>query len=94
MTFEEGEALAREFKISFVETSALNNINVDEAFMKLSKEVKVRLASDDVGKNSVKKVAKRPGPSNTKPLERAVFSSDNSKDNNSKKKSGSWCSIL
>jgi hypothetical protein len=39
VSFEEGEALAREFKIPFFETSAINDINVDEAFMKITKDV-------------------------------------------------------
>ena len=43
VTYAEGENLAREFKISFFETSALNNTNVDAAFMSLVGDIKVRL---------------------------------------------------
>lgn len=45
VSFEEGEALAREFQIPFMETSAFNDINVEEAFMKLAKDVVKKLES-------------------------------------------------
>ncbi len=45
VTFEEGESLAREFQIPFIETSAFNDINVEEAFMRLSKDVVQKLES-------------------------------------------------
>lgn len=40
---EEGEALAREQKIPFVETSAKSDINVTECFYTIAKSVKERL---------------------------------------------------
>jgi GTPase SAR1 family protein len=39
VSFEDGEILAREFKIPYYETSAMNDINVDEAFMKITRDV-------------------------------------------------------
>jgi len=43
INFDEGETLAREFRIPFIETSALNDINVDEAFLRITKDVFTRL---------------------------------------------------
>lgn len=65
MSFDEGDALAREFKIPFYETSAMNDINVEDAFMRLAKDVLKRVESGDtdsmgkklpqvkVGKNTI-----------------------------------------
>ena len=47
VTYDEGEALAREFKMTFFETSAMTDINVDEAFMTIAKQVKNRLENFD-----------------------------------------------
>jgi len=38
-----GKALAEEFSIRFLETSAKNSINVDEAFISLARDIKKRL---------------------------------------------------
>jgi len=40
---ERGQALANEFGLKFLETSAKTNINVEQAFISLTKEVKARL---------------------------------------------------
>eukprot|EP01039_Chlorochromonas_danica_P009481 gene9481-10472_t len=45
VTFEEGENLAKEFGIPFFETSAMNNINVDDAFLRITKDVHSRMLS-------------------------------------------------
>ncbi len=39
VTLEEGEALAKEFKLKYFETSALNNYNIEETFNYLAQEV-------------------------------------------------------
>ena len=51
VSYEDGEYLAREFKIPFIETSALNNINVEEA-------VSI-LAGDVIDRMNQKKVCKK-----------------------------------
>jgi Ras family len=45
VSHEEGEALARELKIPFMETSAYENTNVDDAFMRIATDVKARIDS-------------------------------------------------
>ena len=47
VTYAEGEALAREYKIPFFETSAMTDINVDQAFMQIAREVKDRIENED-----------------------------------------------
>lgn len=44
---EEAEKLAEEFKIPFMETSAMDNINVKDAFLKITKDVVKTLAPAD-----------------------------------------------
>jgi len=41
--YERGKALAEEYGIKFLETSAKNSINVEEAFVTLAKDIKKRL---------------------------------------------------
>lgn len=45
---ERGAELAREYGLKFMETSAKNSVNVDEAFMTLARDIKKRLI--DTGK--------------------------------------------
>lgn len=45
---ERGAELAREYGLKFMETSAKNNVNVDEGFLSLAKDIKKRLI--DTGK--------------------------------------------
>ena len=40
---KEGEALAKEYGINFYEASAKQDINVEQAFLKIAQEVKERL---------------------------------------------------
>ncbi len=46
MTYEEGEALAKEYNIHFFETSAKQDINVEKAFITIATDVKNRLIAD------------------------------------------------
>jgi len=43
VTKEKGEQLAVEFGIKFMETSAKASINVDEAFISLARDIKVKM---------------------------------------------------
>ena len=43
ITREQGQELAQEFGLKFMETSAMNNENVDDAFLTLARDVKARL---------------------------------------------------
>jgi len=40
---EQGQALAEELQVSFMETSAKSNIGVEEAFFSLARDIKKRL---------------------------------------------------
>lgn len=87
VTIDEGESLAREYKMSFFETSAFNDINVDEAFMRISKDVQQRLESAPVSTGPGATKATTSGP---KSLSSADFAADAGK----KKAGGSWCSLI
>jgi len=47
-----GQALADEFAMRFMETSAKSSINVEEAFMTMAKEIKKRLIDSNEGSNA------------------------------------------
>jgi hypothetical protein len=47
VTLEEGASLAAEYRIHFFETSASQNVNIEEAFITLVKLVKQRLDESD-----------------------------------------------
>jgi hypothetical protein len=46
VSYEEGEALAREYNIHFFETSAKQDLNVEKSFVTIATEVKERLMVD------------------------------------------------
>ncbi|RYH32259.1 hypothetical protein EON65_01005 [archaeon] len=46
ISYEEGEGLAKEYNISFFETSAKQDLNVEKAFITIATDVKNRLISD------------------------------------------------
>ena len=88
VSYEEGEALAREFKIKFIETSAFNDINVDEAFMRITTEVYNRVEKGEIinnGKNS------KLNSSNNNKLSTTNFD-DSSKDK--AKQKSSFCILI
>ncbi|OMH80800.1 Ras-related protein Rab-8A [Zancudomyces culisetae] len=49
ITKAQGQALADEYGVKFLETSAKNNINVEEAFFTLAKQIKKRLIDSKEG---------------------------------------------
>ncbi|RYH20241.1 hypothetical protein EON65_24090 [archaeon] len=46
ITYEEGEGLAKEYNISFFETSVKEDLNVEKVFIAIATDVKNRLISD------------------------------------------------
>jgi hypothetical protein len=46
ISYEEGEALAKEYSIHFYETSAKQDLNVEKAFITIATDVKNRLIAD------------------------------------------------
>ena len=53
ITAEQGAALAEEFGIRFMETSAKNNLNINEAFYSLAKEIKDKRMITDAPSESI-----------------------------------------
>ena len=63
---ERGQSLAKSYGIPFMETSAKNNINVEEAFFTIAREIKSRLIDsgevqdpEESGKKSTDEVEKK-----------------------------------
>jgi len=50
---ERGEAIAREHKIAFLETSAKSNINVDRAFLDLAQAILDKTPADTINQQKV-----------------------------------------
>ena len=46
---EEAQEFANQFGMPFLETSAKNSVNVDEAFLKMTKEIKDKLSQRQSG---------------------------------------------
>ena len=46
ISYEEGEALAKEYNIHFYETSAKQDMNVEKSFITIATDVKNRLIAD------------------------------------------------
>jgi Ras-related protein Rab-8A len=46
ISYEQGQALARELGIEFIEASAKNNSNVDETFISLARRVKDKMTTE------------------------------------------------
>ena len=40
VTYEEGEALAKDLNVSFLETSAMNDVNISACFNQIAQEIK------------------------------------------------------
>lgn len=49
ISYEEGEALAKEYNIHFYETSAKQDMNVEKSFITIATDVKNRLIADGGG---------------------------------------------
>jgi len=52
ISYEEGDVLAKEYNIHFYETSAKQNLNVENAFLKIATDVKNRLITDGGNSNA------------------------------------------
>lgn len=57
---EQGEALARELGVKFFESSAKNNINVQEVFYYVAKDIKDKRMGDPMGTNPAIRVSAAP----------------------------------
>jgi Ras-related protein Rab-8A len=54
--FAKGQALADEFGIKFFETSAKTNMNVEDVFFTIARDIKTRLASESDSKPEAKNI--------------------------------------
>ena len=52
VSYEQGKALADEFGVAFFETSAKENLHVDDAFMQITNEIVARLDDSDTKTDS------------------------------------------
>ena len=82
VTHDEGVSLAKEFKIPFFETSAINNLNVDQAFMTVVQDIKIRMEIEGKDKSR---------PSRDDSSNRKLPRSTTKKLDNKKKAQTSWC---
>ena len=55
VSYEEGEELARSFKISFLEVSAKTSTNIDQAFKEMAKNIMLRINATSIKKDFDKK---------------------------------------
>ena len=58
VSYEEGEELARSFKISFLEVSAKTSTNIDQAFKEMAKNIMLRINATSIKKDFDKKKIK------------------------------------
>ena len=52
VSYEQGKALADEFGVAFFETSAKENLHVDDAFMQITNDIVARLDDSDTKTDS------------------------------------------
>jgi len=57
---DEGTKLADEYGVKFFETSAKNDINVNECFTTIAREAKARIPTDNTSKQPLKPPAAKP----------------------------------
>jgi GTPase SAR1 family protein len=48
VSFEEGRTLAERYNLPFLETSALQNINIEEVFLTVGRKIKEKLERDEI----------------------------------------------
>jgi len=65
ISHEEGDVLAKEYNIHFYETSAKQNLNVENAFLKIATDVKNRLITDGGNSNAATGHKLAPGGGST-----------------------------
>ncbi|CAI9105317.1 OLC1v1004214C1 [Oldenlandia corymbosa var. corymbosa] len=59
-----GQALADEYGIKFFETSAKTNLNVEQVFFSIARDIKQRLSDTDSKAEAKTLIINQPGPSN------------------------------
>lgn len=58
VSYEEGEELAKSFKIGFIEVSAKASTNIDQAFKEMAKNIMLRINASSIKKDHEKKKIK------------------------------------